>query len=91
MPPALRVNFFVCECVNQRQGVTQRTKWLMNNTAAFVDYVRRRKETAERLDVSVRTLDRIPAQALPRVQVTDRIIGFRDSAILRYLDERTRK
>jgi predicted DNA-binding transcriptional regulator AlpA len=63
----------------------------MNTTAAFVDYVRRRKETAQRLGVSVRTLDRIPLTELPRVQVTDRIVGYRDSAILRYLNDRTKK
>jgi predicted DNA-binding transcriptional regulator AlpA len=63
----------------------------VQDTAAkpFIDVVRRRKDTAARLGVSVRTLDRIPAQQLPKIRITDRLIGHRESDILRYLHERT--
>jgi len=56
-----------------------------------IDYVRNRRETAKILGVSVRTLRRMEArgEAPPRVRITERIIGFRDSAIDAFLNART--
>jgi predicted DNA-binding transcriptional regulator AlpA len=57
---------------------------------AKIDYVRNRRETAKILGVSVRTLRRMEARgdAPPRVRITERIIGFRDSAIDAFLEWR---
>jgi predicted DNA-binding transcriptional regulator AlpA len=59
-----------------------------NNT---VDFVRSRQETAKILNMSVRTLARLEKQgrAPRRTQITDRICGFRDSAIREFQDART--
>jgi predicted DNA-binding transcriptional regulator AlpA len=56
-----------------------------------VDYVRSRKETAKILNMSVRTLARLEKQgrAPRRIQITDRICGFRDSAIREFQDAKT--
>ena len=55
------------------------------------DPVRTRRETADRLRVSVRTLTRIEGrgQLRPRIKITDRIFGYRDSTINQYLEART--
>jgi len=55
-----------------------------------IDRVRSRAETAARLNVSLRTLRRLELRGeIERVQITERIIGYRDSAIERFLEERT--
>lgn len=56
-----------------------------------IDYVRPRKETAKILGVSTRTLRRmeVRGQAPARVKITDKIIGYRDSAINEFLKSRT--
>ncbi len=56
-----------------------------------VDYVRSRKETAEILNMSVRTLARLErdGRAPRRTQLSDRLCGYRDSAIREYQDART--
>jgi predicted DNA-binding transcriptional regulator AlpA len=66
----------------------KRTAVTENNT---VDFVRSRSETAKILNVSTRTLARLEKQgrAPRRTQITDRICGYRDSAIRQYLDART--
>ena len=53
-----------------------------------VDFVR---EAAHFLGISVRTLTRMEAagKAPPRVKITDRIVGYRDSDIKKFLDART--
>ncbi|HXX52694.1 MAG TPA: hypothetical protein VEI98_15635 [Xanthobacteraceae bacterium] len=55
-----------------------------------IDLLRTRKEVAARLKVSMRTLARLEAAGkLPaRIQVSDRIGLYRDSAIERFLAER---
>jgi predicted DNA-binding transcriptional regulator AlpA len=56
-----------------------------------IDYVRNRKETAKRIGISVRTLQRMESRGEigPRIQITDRIIGYRDSTIDKFLAART--
>ena len=56
-----------------------------------IDYVRSRKETAKIFNMSVRKLARLEnkEQAPRRTQISDRICGFRDSAIREYQDART--
>jgi predicted DNA-binding transcriptional regulator AlpA len=56
-----------------------------------VDFVRGRAEAAHILGISVRTLTRMEAagKAPPRVKITDRIVGYRDSDIKKFLDART--
>jgi predicted DNA-binding transcriptional regulator AlpA len=56
-----------------------------------IDYVRSRQETAKILNISVRTLARLEKQgrAPRRTQITDRIVGYRDSAIREFQDART--
>lgn len=54
----------------------------MNTTA---DRLRGRKETAEILGISVQTLDRLQ---LPRIKVSARRIGFKDSVIAQYVASR---
>jgi predicted DNA-binding transcriptional regulator AlpA len=50
-----------------------------------------RREVAERLRISVRTLSRLEAggKLPPRIQISDRVFGYRTSAIESYLDART--
>jgi predicted DNA-binding transcriptional regulator AlpA len=56
-----------------------------------IDFIRTRKETAQRLRVSLRTLQRMESrgEAPPRIKITDRIYGYRDSAIDAFLRSRT--
>lgn len=56
-----------------------------------IDYVRNRKETAKRIGVCVRTLQRMEKRGEigPRIHITDRIIGYRDSVIDAFLAART--
>jgi predicted DNA-binding transcriptional regulator AlpA len=56
-----------------------------------IDFIRTRKETAQRLRISLRTLQRMEArgEAPPRIRITDRIFGYRESAIDVFLRERT--
>jgi predicted DNA-binding transcriptional regulator AlpA len=54
-----------------------------------IDFIRTRQETAERLRVSLRTLTRMEQRGdLPRIKISDRIYGFRDSAIDAFLKSR---
>ena len=56
-----------------------------------IDFVRSRKDTAKILGISVRTLARIESRGEmpPRIRVSDRIFGYRDSAINEFLAART--
>jgi predicted DNA-binding transcriptional regulator AlpA len=56
-----------------------------------IDYVRSRRDAARILGVSVRTLDRLDrlGNAPRRTRITDRLVGYRDSAIKEFLDART--
>jgi predicted DNA-binding transcriptional regulator AlpA len=56
-----------------------------------VDFVRSRKETAQILNMSTRTLARLEklGNAPRRTQLTERICGYRDSAIREYQDSKT--
>jgi predicted DNA-binding transcriptional regulator AlpA len=56
-----------------------------------VDYVRSKRDTAKILNMSPRTLDRLEKKGRGprRTQVTDRIVGYRDSAIREFQDART--
>jgi predicted DNA-binding transcriptional regulator AlpA len=70
---------------SQQQGVSAAM-----NDKRQVDYVHTRKETARILGVSVKTLTRIEARGeLPRVQISPRIIGYRNSEIEKFLTSRT--
>jgi predicted DNA-binding transcriptional regulator AlpA len=55
------------------------------------DFVRTRKETADILRVSVNTLRRMElrGKAPARTMITDRIVGYRQSAIDHFLSQRT--
>ena len=57
---------------------------------AGVDFIRTRKETAERLRVSLRTLRRMEVRGAlpPRIRISDRIYGYRDSEISAFLNSR---
>ena len=63
----------------------------MSTKPDSADYVRSRREAAQILGVSVRTLRRmeLSGKAPPRIQVTDRVVGYRDSEINRFLEART--
>ena len=56
-----------------------------------VDFVRSRDETAKILNMSTRTLARLEktGNAPTRTQLSERICGYRDSAIRQYLDSKT--
>jgi predicted DNA-binding transcriptional regulator AlpA len=55
-----------------------------------LDCVHTRKRTAEILGCSVKTLTRIEARGeLPRVQISPRIIGYRNSEIEKFLAAKT--
>ena len=62
----------------------------MDRKLANVDFVRSIPETASILGVSVKTLRRMESRgdAPRRVHVTERIIGFRDSDIQKFLESR---
>jgi predicted DNA-binding transcriptional regulator AlpA len=53
--------------------------------------IRTRKETAERLRISLRTLSRLEQKGLlgPRIRITDRVIGYADTTIDQYIESRT--
>ena len=57
----------------------------------YIDFVRSRKECAEILNMSTRTLARLEktGNAPARTQLSDRIFGYRDSAIREFLDAKT--
>lgn len=60
----------------------------MTKAAAAPDFVRSKKETAERLGISVQTLDRMRDQ-LPRIKISERRVGFRDFDIAKFITART--
>jgi hypothetical protein len=74
------------------RGATMQQERTNSTTSEdHIDRVRSRAETAARLNMSTRTLHRLEQRGeIRRVQVTQRIIGFRDSEIERFLDARTR-
>jgi len=55
------------------------------------DVLLTRAEVAQRLRIGMRTLARMDAAGAlpPRIQVTDRITGYRTSAIEKFLNDRT--
>lgn len=61
-----------------------------NGEAAALDHVRSIQQTAEILGVSTRTLHRMQlrGEAPPRIKISDRIFGYRDSAIDHFLASR---
>jgi predicted DNA-binding transcriptional regulator AlpA len=63
----------------------------MSTSESVVDYVRSRQETAKRLGVSLSTLARLEKQgkAPPRVKISDRCVGYSDSAIAAFIRQRT--
>lgn len=62
----------------------------MKEESHQVDYVRTRKEAAKFLGISIRTLTRIEARGeLRRVQISPRIIGYRNSEIEKFLTAKT--
>jgi len=63
----------------------------MTTEKGVIDYVRTRQETAKILGISVRTLTRMEnrGEAPPRVKISDRIVGYRSSAIDEFLNART--
>jgi predicted DNA-binding transcriptional regulator AlpA len=63
----------------------------MTTEAPAIDRVRRRDEAAEILGISTRTLMRLEkaGNAPARVQLSERVIGYRDSAIRAFLDSKT--
>jgi predicted DNA-binding transcriptional regulator AlpA len=54
------------------------------------DRIRTRKEVADRLRISLRTLTRMESRGKlpPRIKITDRIFGYRDSSINQFLASR---
>jgi len=57
-----------------------------------IDRVVPRKEAAELLGVSIKTLQRLEKlKQLQPIYITDRIIGYRESAIRRRIYENTKK
>jgi predicted DNA-binding transcriptional regulator AlpA len=56
-----------------------------------IDCVRTRQETAEMLRISLRTLRRLEVKGdlPPRIRISERIFGYRDSQINAYLASRT--
>ena len=55
------------------------------------DYVVSSQKAAEILGVSIRTFRRMHnrGEAPPRVKITDRIFGYRNSEIMKFLEART--
>jgi predicted DNA-binding transcriptional regulator AlpA len=55
-----------------------------------VDYVRTRQETAAMMGISVKTLTRMESRgdAPARMQITERIVGYRQSAIDQFLNSK---
>ena len=57
----------------------------------YVDCVHPRREAARILGCSIETLRRLEAAGeLPRVQITTRIVGYRDSVLRRFMHDRTK-
>jgi predicted DNA-binding transcriptional regulator AlpA len=56
-----------------------------------IDLVRSRREIADLLGISVRTLTRMETRGEmpPRTRISDRRFGYRDSVIKQFLDART--
>ena len=54
------------------------------------DCIRSRKEFAQRINVTVRTLDRMEAagQLPPKVRISDRRVGYRESDIASFISTR---
>jgi predicted DNA-binding transcriptional regulator AlpA len=76
-PPAIAARFFIEK--GERRMSEMKT----------ADYVLSRKETAERLGISLPTLGRIEATGeLPRIKISTRRVGFRESDISKFLDTR---
>jgi predicted DNA-binding transcriptional regulator AlpA len=63
---------------------------MSNVVQAPVDRLRTRKEFADLLAISVRTLDRLEkaGRLPPRVHVTDRLVGYRESEIAKFISAR---
>jgi predicted DNA-binding transcriptional regulator AlpA len=63
----------------------------MTTESVGIDPVLTRRETAQALRISIRTLSRLEQQQKlpPRVRITDRLCGYRRSAIEGYLSSRT--
>jgi predicted DNA-binding transcriptional regulator AlpA len=63
----------------------------MENRTDNVDRVRTTQETAARLRVSLKTLRRMEqrGEGPPRIRITERIYGYRDSEIDKFLSSRT--
>jgi predicted DNA-binding transcriptional regulator AlpA len=64
---------------------------VMENKPSEIDCVRSRQQTADILGISVRTLSRMElrGEAPPRIKITERVIGYRDSEINKFLESRT--
>jgi predicted DNA-binding transcriptional regulator AlpA len=62
----------------------------MDKKDGAVDFVRRPQETARIFGVSQRTLRRMELRgdAPPRTKITERIFGYRDSEIEKFLNSR---
>jgi predicted DNA-binding transcriptional regulator AlpA len=54
------------------------------------DCIRSRKEFAQRINVTIRTLDRMDAagELPPKVQISERRVGYRESDIARFISTR---
>ena len=54
------------------------------------DCIRSRKEFAQRLNITTRTLDRMDmaGELPPRVQISERRVGYRESDIARFISTR---
>ena len=63
----------------------------MTKQNTTVDYVRRRDEAAEILGVSTRTLARMDKEGRgpAKTQLSERVIGYRNSAIKAFLNSKT--
>jgi predicted DNA-binding transcriptional regulator AlpA len=71
--------------------MTLQTQWITTMTIPpEFDPAFTRKQAAEILGCSVRTIIRIEQDGdLPRVQISPGIVGYRGSALKRYMAERT--
>jgi hypothetical protein len=70
------------------RGIVKGTS-IVKSDSQPVDRIRSRKETAAILNISVRTLKRLEPE-FPPIPITQRIKGYRDSAIQAFLDARSR-
>ena len=64
---------------------------MSDETEPKYDVLLTRAEVARRLAISIRTLFRLEAEQKlpPRIQVTERIVGYRSSEIEKFLNDRT--